>query len=139
MPGSSSAEAREGFLAGVEGVAMGALDAPHALFLEHAVELAAGPAIAVEAEDLVVGRAIGADLRPHRLGDAAGMIVQLRRQAGDVDVIEPERQHFARERAAGDDEDLARAVLAARVARFGRCRRMSRRRLSSPRSGDHGS
>jgi hypothetical protein len=47
------------------------------------------------------------------------MIVQLRRQAGDIDVIEPERKHLARQRAAGDDEDPARAVPAARVARLG--------------------
>ncbi len=47
------------------------------------------------------------------------MIVQLRRQAGDIDVIEPERKHLARQRAAGDDEYPARAVPAARVARLG--------------------
>ena len=102
----------ESFLAGVERVAMRAFDAPHALFLEHAVELAARAAIAVEAEDLVVGRAVGADLRPHRVRDAPGMVVQLRRQAGDVDMLEPERQNLARQGAAGDDEDFARAVLA---------------------------
>ena len=98
---------------------MCALDARYALFRQHPVELAAGPAIAVEAEDLVVSRAVGADLGPHRIGNAPGMVVQLRWQAGDVDVVEPERQHFARERTAGDDEDLARAILAARVARLG--------------------
>ncbi len=38
------------------------------------------------------------------------MVVKLRRQAGDVDVLEPERQHLARQGAAGDDEDLARAL-----------------------------
>src|SRR3984885_7746146 len=92
------AEAREGLVASIERVAMGAVDAPHALFLEHAIKLAAGPAIAVEAEDLVIRRAIGADLRPHLIGNAPGMIVQLRRQAGDIDVIEPERQNLAGER-----------------------------------------
>ena len=103
----------ESFLAGVERVAMRAFDAPYALFLEHAIELAARAAIAVEAEDLVVGRAVGADLRPHRVRDAPGMVVQLRRQASDVDMVEPEREHLARQGAAGDDEDFSRAVLAA--------------------------
>ena len=111
-------ERRERLLAGVKGVAMRALDTRHALFREHAVELAAGAAVAVEAEDLVVGRAIGADLGPHRIGNALGMVVQIRWQAGDVDVSSFKRQHFARQRAAGNDEDLARAVLAPRVARL---------------------
>ena len=71
MPGSSSASARERLLAGIERVAMRAVDAPHAFFRKHAIELAAGAAIAIEAEDLVIGRAVGADLGPHRLGDAA--------------------------------------------------------------------
>ena len=75
------AHAREGRLAGIEGVAMRSLDAAYPLFLKHAIELAAGPAIAVEAKDLVVGRAVGADLGPHRIGNAPGMVVQLRRQA----------------------------------------------------------
>ena len=110
MPGSSSASCRERLLSGVERVAMRALDAPHALFLKHTIELAAGAAIAVEAEDLVVGLATGANLRPHRVWDPLRMVMQLRRQAGDIDVIELERQHLARERAAGDDEDLARAL-----------------------------
>ena len=61
---------RERLLAGEEGVAMRAGDARHPLLCQHAVELAAGAAIAVEAEDFVVGRAIGADLRPHRFRDA---------------------------------------------------------------------
>ena len=69
-------EAREGLLAGVERVAMRALDALHAFFGEHAIEFAAGSAIAVKAEDLVVGAAIGADLRPHRLRDSLGAVVQ---------------------------------------------------------------
>ena len=101
-------ERRERLLAGIEGVAMRAFDAAHPLFREHAIELAAGAAIAIEAEDLVVGCAIGADLRPHRLRDSLGMVVQLRRQAGDVDGVELEREHFARQRAAGDDQDAAR-------------------------------
>ena len=45
---------RERLLAGKEGVAMRALDAPHAFLGEDAVEFAAGAAVAVEAEDLVV-------------------------------------------------------------------------------------
>ena len=119
MPGSSSASAAKGFLAGVERVAVRAFDAAHALFLEHAIEFAAGAAIAVEAEDLVVGRTVGADLRPHRFRNALGMVVQLRGQTGKVDMLEPERQHFTRQGAAGDDEDFARAVAAAREARLG--------------------
>ena len=69
---------RESLLAGEEGVAMRALDAPDAFFGEDAVERAARAAVAVEAEDLVVGGAVGADLRPHRFGDALGTIVQAR-------------------------------------------------------------
>jgi hypothetical protein len=38
------------------------------------------------------------------------MDVQLRRQAGDVDMIELERQHFARQGAAGDDQDATRSA-----------------------------
>ena len=103
-------EAREGLFASVERVAMRALDAPYAFFLEHAIEFAPGSTIAVEAEDLVVGFAIGADLGPHGLGDLLRMVVQLRRQADDIDVIELERQHFARQGPASDDQDATRSA-----------------------------
>ena len=59
-----------------EGVAVRPLDAPDALFGEDAVEFAAGAAVAVEAEDLVVGVTVGADFLPHRLGNALGTVVQ---------------------------------------------------------------
>ena len=36
------------------------------------------------------------------------MVMQLRRQAGDIDGVEPEREHFARQAAAGDDQDPTR-------------------------------
>ena len=63
------------------------------------------------------------------------MVVQLRRQAGDIDGVELERQHFARQRAAGDDEDAARALAAARIARFGEDFGAARdSRLSSPQT-----
>ena len=111
-------ERRESLFPGIERVAMRAFDAAHPLFREHAIELAAGSAIAIEAEDLVVGFAIGADLRPHRLRDSLGMVVQLRRQAGDIDMVEPERQHFARQGAASDDQDATRSAGGRVVSRF---------------------
>ena len=110
---------RESLFSGIERVAMRALDALYAFFLKHAIELAAGAAIAVEAEDLVVRRAIGADLGPHRLRDLLRVVVQLRRQAGDIDVVEPESQHLARQGAASDDQDFARAFPAAGIFRLG--------------------
>ena len=112
-------ERREDLLPGVEGVAMRACDAFHPFLGEDAVEFAAGAAVAVEAQDFVVGGAIGADLRPHRLGDPLGVIVEARGQAGQIDPVEPESQNFARKRAAADDEHLAGALLAARIARLG--------------------
>ena len=47
------------------------------------------------------------------------MVMQLRRQAGDVDVIELERQNLAGQGAASDDQDFPRALPAAGVACFG--------------------
>ena len=99
---------REGLLPGIERVAMRALDAYHPLLRQHAIKLAAGSAITIEAEDLVIGSAIGADLGAHRIRDLLGMVVQLRRQAGDVDGVEIERKHFARQGAAGDHENATR-------------------------------
>ena len=45
--------------------------------------------------------------------------MQLRRQAGDVDVIEPEREHLARERAAGDNQNATRSAGGRAVGRLG--------------------
>ena len=45
--------------------------------------------------------------------------MKLRRKAGDIDGIEPERQDFARQGAAGDDEDFARGLPAAGRLRLG--------------------
>ncbi len=45
--------------------------------------------------------------------------MKLRRQAGDIDGVDPERQHFARQGAAGDHEDFARALSAAGKLRLG--------------------
>ena len=78
-------EGGEDLLAGVEGVAMRARDALDAFLGEDAVERPARAAIAVEAENLVVGGAIGADLLPHRLGDSLGTVVETRRQADEID------------------------------------------------------
>jgi hypothetical protein len=58
------------------------------LLRQHTIELAAGSTIAIEAEDLVVGCAIGADLRPHRIRDSLGIVMQLPGQAGDIDDVE---------------------------------------------------
>ena len=110
---------RESLFPGIERVAMRAFDAAHPLLRQNAIELAAGSAIAIEAEDLVIGFAIGVDLRPHRLRDSLGIIVQLRRQAGDIDVAKVERKHFARQGAASDDKDAACPAGGCEVDRFG--------------------
>jgi hypothetical protein len=47
------------------------------------------------------------------------MVVQLRRQAGDIDGVEPEREHFARQGAAGNDKDAARPAGETVVSRLG--------------------
>ena len=39
--------------------------------------------------------------------------MQLRRKAGDIDVIKAQRQHLARQGAASDNQDFARALPAA--------------------------
>ena len=104
-------------LSGIEGVAMRAGDARHAFLRQHAVELAARAAIAVEAEDFVVAGAVRADLAAHRLGDAFRPVVQLGGQAGHVEGAEravAQREDFARQRAAGDHQHAARAVDPAR-------------------------
>ncbi len=92
---------------------MRARDPLDALLGEHAVECAAGAAIAIEAQDLVIGGAIGADFCPHGLGNPLGTVVQARRQAGEVDPVEFQSQDFAGERAAADDEHFSRALPAA--------------------------
>ncbi len=98
---------------------MRAFDAAHPLFRQHAIEFAAGAAIAIEAEDFVIGFAIGADLRPHRIRDSLGMVVQLRRQAGDIDGVELEREHFARQGAASNNENAARPARGCAIHRLG--------------------
>ena len=72
--------------AGVELVAVGAGQALDALLGEDAVEQAAGAAVGVGDEDPLVAVGAGvADPAPDRAGDAAGPVVEVRRQAGDLE------------------------------------------------------
>src|SRR5262249_55480199 len=91
-----------------EGIAMRALDALDALLGQDLVELAAGAAIAVEAEDLVIAGARRVDLAPDAGRDLLRPVVPDRRQAGHVDMVEAvrldHRERLARQRTAGYDE-----------------------------------
>ena len=67
---------------GIEGVAMGAVDALDAFLGEHAVELSARAAIAVEAHDSPIALAVRPDLAAHGFRDALRPVVQDGRQTG---------------------------------------------------------
>ena len=95
--------------AGEELVAMRAGHALDAFLREHRVELAAGAAVAVRDEDRRVAIAVGVDLLaapPPVI--RSGRVVQLGRQALHVEVRPAipalQRDDFAGERAAGDDQ-----------------------------------
>ncbi len=68
-------------------VAVGAADSLDALLVQHPVEAASRAAIAVEHEHVVVALAARADLLPHGFGDPLGGVVQVRRQALDMEVV----------------------------------------------------
>src|SRR5579872_3339150 len=96
--------------AGEEFIAMRAGNSLDSLLRQHAIELAAGAAIAIETEDVVVLCAILGDLAAHLVGDALRTIVQFGRQAGHLDMAERaalQENDLARQRAAGDDERAA--------------------------------
>ncbi len=101
-------EIAEGLGAGEELVAMRAGDALDAFLRQHAVELAAGAAIAIGDEDAVILPARRLDLGAHAGGDLLRPVMPAGRQAGDREVAQAlllgHGQHLARERAAGDDE-----------------------------------
>ena len=67
-------EGLEGLIAGIEGVAMRAVDAGHALLRQHPVELAAGAAIAIEEQDPRRRRQRGSS--PASARGFAGTVVQ---------------------------------------------------------------
>ena len=100
--------------AGEELVAMGAGQPLHALLGEDRVEQAAGAAVGVGDEDPLVAVAPAlTDPSPDARRDAAGPVVELGRQAGDVDVRQRPGQldQFARQRPAPDDEDRGAPAL----------------------------
>ena len=99
--------------AGEELVAMGAGQPLHAFLGEDRVQQAAGAAVGIGDEDPLVAVAPSlADPRPNPRRDPAGPIVELGRQAGDVDVRQRlgELDELARERPATDDQRATRRV-----------------------------
>ena len=80
---------------------------------EHAVELAARAAIAIGAEDRRAERAQRGDLAPHRLRDELRPVVQLGRQAGELDAGQRgsvDDGRTSRASAAGDDDQPGGAL-----------------------------
>ena len=124
--------------AAIEGIAVRARDALDAFLLDHAVEQAAGAAVAVQHHDPLMAPAAGPDLGAHRVRDAGRRIVQLGRQAGHVHVRpavqRDQGEDLAGERAAGDQQG-ARWRL--RGAGGGRRRAHARRRRRGGQDG-HG-
>ena len=98
--------------AAIERVAMGPFDPLDAFLGQHAVELAAAAAVAIEHEDALVAASIGVDLGAHRRRDSLRAVVQLGRQAGQIEmrpaVDRGQRADLARERAAGDQQGARR-------------------------------
>src|SRR5688572_31768807 len=68
-----------------EFIAVRAGDAQDAFFAQHRVEFAARAAVAVGDENLRILRAMGANLFAHRGSDAFWAVVQLWRQADDIE------------------------------------------------------
>ena len=65
-------------------------DALDPVLFEHPVEQAAGAAIGIAGEDVAVALGPGlSDRLVHRRRDAVRAIVELRRQAGQVEMVEP--------------------------------------------------
>ena len=98
---------------------MRAGDALDAFLLAHLVERALRPAFGVGDRDPRVAPAVFADELANAGRDLFRAVVPDRRQAGQLDVVEPVRlddvADLARQRPAGDDENLvgrgARAAL----------------------------
>lgn len=99
---------REPVETGEEGVAVRALDPSDAFLVQHPVQLATRAAIGIGHVDPPVVRPKLPDRLPDRPGDQLGMVVQLRRQAVQLDVLEPvrgeQRQDLAGQRPAGEDQ-----------------------------------
>ena len=105
-------ESRKRALTGVELVAMSARNALDAFLGQHRIQPAARAAVPVGDEDAPVAAARLVDLLAHRLGNACRIVVQLGRQALHIKmsptVRAAERNDFARQRAAGDNEGATR-------------------------------
>src|SRR5512146_2422385 len=84
-PGLGVRQLGEGARAGEELITVGTRQPFHAFLAEQRIQPPAGAAIAVCNEDATVLAAVGADLLPHRGRDALRTVVQLGRQAADVD------------------------------------------------------
>src|SRR3954465_3168785 len=85
-PGLVVGELREGRTAGIHLIAVGALEPPDALGLEHPIEEAAGAAVGIGHEDPVVAvGACSANPRCYGSGDAFGPVVKRCRKARQVD------------------------------------------------------
>ena len=93
----------------IKGVTMSAGQAFDRFLGEDAIELAAGAAIAVGAEYRRAERSQAMDLSPDGLGDQLRPVMQLRRQAGELDADETILLHdganLPREGAARDDDE----------------------------------
>ena len=95
-------------LARIERIAVRPGNPLDALLGQHPVERATRAAVAIENQDPAVLRTMLVDLGAHGIGDPLRAIVQQRRDAGDVEMVEPagldHGQRLARERAAGDEQ-----------------------------------
>ena len=91
---------------------MRAGNALDALFLAQLVELPLRAAFGIGDGDCPVAVAVLADQGAHAGRDLLRPVVPDRRQAGQLDMVEPvrrdDRADLARQRAAGDDENLVR-------------------------------
>src|ERR1039457_6204156 len=120
---------------GEELIAVRARDALDAFLAQHAVELAAGTAVAVGDEDGPVVLTRCADQFADGAGDPLGPVVQLRRKAAHVQlrpaVGATQCRDLARQRAAGDDQ-RALAILRHRATGAQRASATARRFAISP-------
>ena len=102
-------EGVEGLEAGIEGVAMRAGESLDAFLGKHPVERAAGAAIGIGAEDRAPERAERRDLAADRIGDELRAVMEMRRQAGELDAGKTvplgDEAQLAGQRPAGNDDE----------------------------------